>query len=98
MSIYLSLRKDPPKLEVKENAREIIITFVSCMCDNVSHMYLKKDQSGDFKLRTDRNAFSNWQLKYYRHDVEWSADERDWDEVFKQLNSGTSAIQKIRVR
>ena len=50
MSKYRELRLNQPKLTIKEGAREVIFKVVSCMCDNVYHLTLKKDNNGDFSL------------------------------------------------
>lgn len=97
-SKYVTLRHNPPKLKVKENARELVITTISCMCDNVHYLTLKKNIEGDFKLDTVRFALSNWQMKYPKHDIEWAADEGNWDKVFEMINSGTEAISEIKSR
>lgn len=98
MSKYSSLRQNPPKLSVKENAREVIITTISCMCDNVHYLTLKKNSEGDFVLHRHGHAYSNWQMKYPQHDIEWAADEGNWNQVFRMINSGTSAISEIKSR
>ena len=98
MSKYLELRRNPPKLTVKENARELIITTVSCMCDNIHYLTLKKNSEGDFKLDTVKFAFSNWQIAHPKHDIEWTADEEKWDDVIKMINSGTEVISEIKSR
>jgi hypothetical protein len=95
---YVSLRQNPPKLKVKENARELIITTVSCMCDNIHYLSLKKNSDGDFKLDGGRFALSNWQMAHPKHDIEWAADEGKWNDVFKMINSGTEAISEVKSR
>lgn len=98
MSKYVSLRHNPPKLTVKKNARELVITTISCMCDNVHYLKLKKNAEGDFKLDTIKFALSNWQMKYPKHKIEWAADEGKWNEVFAMINSGTEAISEVESR
>lgn len=97
-NIYIQLRNNPPKLEVVANAREVIITTISCMCDNKHTLTLKKNEDGDFKLSGNGFALSNWQMKHDRFDIEWAADESKWDEVFHMINTGTSNIQSLRSR
>jgi hypothetical protein len=97
-SKYRSLRINPPKLEVKENAREVIITTVSCMCDNIHYLTLKKNNEGDFKLYGNGFSLSNWQMGHPAHEIEWTADEGNWDSVFEMINSGTEAISEIKSR
>jgi hypothetical protein len=97
-SLYVKLRQNPPKLEVKKDARELIITTVSCMCDNIHYLTLKKNSNGDFKLDTVTFALSNWQMSYPRHDIEWVADEGNWKKVFEMINSGTEVISEVKSR
>ena len=98
MSKYEELIQNPPKLNVKKGAREIIITTISCMCDNIQPLKLKKNSEGDFKLNGLGNSLSNWQMKYPVYEIEWNADEGKFDEVIKMINSGTSVIEKIMSR
>lgn len=97
-SKYVTLRHNPPKLEVKDNARELIITTVSCMCDNIHYLTLKKNDDGDFKLYGNGFSLSNWLFKYPIHDIEWAADEEKWNDVFKMINSSTEAISEVKSR
>ncbi len=97
-SKYRSLRMNPPKLTVKENARELIITTVSCMCDNIHYLTLKKNNEGDFKLYGNRFSLSNWQMAHPSHEIEWAADEENWNKVFEMINTGTEAISEIKSR
>ena len=98
MSKYSELRNNPPKLEVKENAREVVINLISCMCDNKHKITLKKNDEGDFKLNSHRDAYSNFQIKFDKDDIEWEADDSNWDEVFRMINSGTKLIANIKSR
>lgn len=103
MSKYKALRSIPMQCElleeqVKPNPRELVITLVSCMCDNKSTMNLKKNQEGDFKLTCGGEAFSNFQTKFRKDEIEWTADDGDFIEVFKMINSGTSVIDKVKSR
>ncbi len=98
MSKYRELRISPPKLEVVGNPKEVIITTISCMCDNKGTLRLKKNETGEFKISGCGFALSNWQMKHDRFDIEWAADEGNWKEVFKMIKTGTSAIQSLRSR
>ena len=64
MSKYQELLQNPPRLTVKKEAREVIIKTVSCMCDNVHYLKLKKNSEGDFKMSGGGFALSNWQMKH----------------------------------
>jgi hypothetical protein len=50
MSKYIELKRNQPKLTVKKDAREVIFTTVSCMCDNIHYITFKKNADGDFKM------------------------------------------------
>jgi len=102
-SKYQELRSIPMQCElleeqVKPNPRELVITLVSVMCDNKSTMNLKKNQEGDFKLTCGGEAYSNFQIKFRKDEIEWAADGGDFFEVFKMINSGTSVINKVKSR
>jgi len=98
MSIYRELAYNPPTLKVKKDTREVILTTISCMCDNVHSIKLKKNVEGDFKMSGMGFALSNWQMKFPVYDIEWKADEGKWDDVFMMINTGTSKIQKVQSR
>ena len=93
MSKYAELLNNPPKLKVKKDAREVVINLVSCMCDNKYKWTFKKNEDGDFKIKTHGYAFSNFQTE-----IEWEADDLKWGEVFRMINSGTSKIESLRSR
>jgi hypothetical protein len=95
---YRELRQNPPSLTIKEGAKEIIITTISAMCDNVEPLRIKKNADGEFKMSGMGYALSNWQMKSPIYEIEWMADEGEWDEVLRMINSGTSAIEKIMSR
>jgi hypothetical protein len=98
MSKYQELRMNPPKLTIKEGAREVIFTTISCMCDNVSYITFKKNDGGDFKMSGNGFALSNWQMKHPIHDIEWEADANEWGGVIAMINSGTEAISEVKSR
>ena len=98
MDKYTELLNNPPMLEVKENAREVVINLISCMCDNKHKITLKKNDDGDFKLNSHRDSYRNFQIKFDRDDIEWEADDNNWSDVFRMINSGTSKIDNIKSR
>lgn len=98
MSKYQELRQNPPKLTIKNGAREVIFKTVSCMCDNISYITFKKNNDGDFKMCGGRFALSNWQMKHPIHDIEWEADENEWGGVIAMINSGTEVIEEVKSR
>jgi hypothetical protein len=98
MSTYVELKRNAPKLNVKKGAREVIVETVSCMCDNRHSIRFKKNSDGDFKMNGGGFSLSNWQMKYPKYDIEWKADEGDWNEVFEMINSGTEVIERVKSR
>lgn len=98
MSKYKELRQNPPKLTVINNPREVIFKTISCMCDNVHHITLKKNSEGDFKMYGNGFHLSNWQFKHEIHDIEWEADANEWGGVIAMINSGTSIVSEVKSR
>jgi hypothetical protein len=95
MSKYQELKNNPPQLSIKGNAKEVIFTTISVMCDNIGYLRFKKNSEGDFKLDGNGFAVSNWQMKNEKHEIEWTADEENWNEVIKMINTGTSQIESV---
>ena len=98
MSKYRELRMNPPKLTIKEGAKEVIFKTISCMCDNVNHLRFKKNDNGEFKMDGVGFSISNWQMTSPQHELEWMADEEAWDEVIAMINSGVKAIEEVKSR
>lgn len=98
MSQYRELFLNPPKLTIKDGAREVIFKTVSCMCDNVHYITFRKNDQGDFRMSGGGFALSNWQMKHAIHDIEWEADDANWKEVIKMINSGTELIESVKSR
>lgn len=98
MSKYRELIMNPPKLTIKEGAREVIFKTISCMCDNVHYLRFKKNEEGDFKLDGMGFAISNWQMKHPKHEIEWEADENMWGGVIAMINSGTAKVESVTSR
>jgi len=98
MSKYRELIMNPPKLTIKEGAREVIFKTISCMCDNVHYLRFKKNEEGDFKLDGMGFAISNWQMKHPKHEIEWEADENMWSGVIAMINSGTAKVESVTSR
>jgi hypothetical protein len=98
MSKYRELRQNPPKLTIKEGAREVIFKTISCMCDNVHYLRFKKNEEGDFKMDGMGYSISNWQMNHPKHEVEWEADENMWGGVIAMINSGTEVIESVTSR
>ena len=98
MSKYQELVMNPPKLTIKEGAREVIFTVISCMCDNVYYISFKKNDDGDFKMSGNGFALNNFQMRHPKHDIEWEADENMWSGVVAMINSGTIAVESVKNR
>jgi hypothetical protein len=98
MSKYVELRVNPPKLVIKEGAREVIFKTVASMCDNIHYITFKKNEEGDFKMSGNGFALSNWGMKHKPHDIEWEADENMWGGVIAMINSGHEAIESVKSR
>lgn len=95
---YTELAETPPKLWVKDDAKELRIHTVSCMCDNKNVLMLKKNKENEFKLDGGVYSLANWQFRCEAYEIEWAADKEDWNEVFKLINTGMSLISEIRSR
>ena len=95
MRKYRELIFDPPTIEVKKSAREVIFKTISCMCDNVHHLTFKKDKQGDFRLHGNGFSLSNWQIKFERFELEWFADDEQWSDVVRMINTGTSKVASV---
>lgn len=99
MSKYQELLNNPPHIELPEKtAREVVIKVVSCMCDNRYTFTFKRNADGDFKMGTGGFAYSNFQFRTDKDDMEWEADDNNWAEVFFMINKGTVKIEKVKSR
>ena len=98
MSKYQELIENPPKIEIKENAKEVIFEVVSCMCDNRNSIQFKKNEEGEFRVNGRGSAMSNFQMAHDTIDLTWSADEQDWSRVIAMINTGTSRVASVRAR
>jgi len=98
MSKYQELRRNAPKLTIKDGAKEVIFKTISCMCDNVHYFRFKKNNDGEFKLDCMGYSYSNFSIKFEKYMVEWEADENYWGGVISMINSGTSVIESVQSR
>jgi hypothetical protein len=97
-SLYRKLLVSPPYLKIEGKPREIKINLVSAMCDNKHRWTIKKNDDGDYRIHTHGFAYTNWQIKHRKDDLEWICDEGKWQEVFRMINTGTSKIESIKYR
>ena len=86
--LYRELLNNPPRIIIKKDAKEVVFTTVSVMCDNINYLVFKK-KDDEFSLSGRGHALSNWKMKGdYITDLHWAADEQDWNKVIKIINSG----------
>ena len=95
MSQYADLVRTPPSFKVVDNASELRIKTVSCMCNNEHNLRLKKNSDGEFMLNGCGSHLGNWQMKCQPYEIEWAADEGDWAKVIQMINTGTSRVREV---
>ena len=81
--------------QVKQDAREVIFHTVASMCYNKHMFRFKKNSEGDFNLTCNGFAFSNFGIKNDKYELEWAADEGDFFDVIKMINSGYQLVEKV---
>ena len=103
MSIYIDLIQNPPELDIKKDAKEVIFTVISCMCDNISYINFN-DYGNGFRVKARlgngmASSLSNYQMEGdYKTDLQWASDDQDWNFVINKINNGTCKIQSVRSR
>lgn len=100
MSKYRELRFNPPKIEItKENPREVHFKVISCMCDNEHKISFRRQGDGQYKVSAGGFTMSNFQMKGdYMTDLVWAAEDGNWDEVVRIINSGTEVVESVKYR
>lgn len=100
MSKFQQLHYNPPKIMVdKENPREVHFTTVSAMCDNEHKISFRRQDSGEYRVSAGIHALSNFQMKGdYLIDLQWYAEDGEWDKVVNVINTGTSRVESVRYR
>ena len=81
--------------QIIQNPREVIFHTVASMCDNKHLFKFKKDANGEFKLSCNGFAYSNFGIKGDKYELEWAADEGDFFDVIKMINSGYQLVEKV---
>ena len=81
--------------QIVQNPKEVIFHTVASMCDNKHLFKFKKDASGEFKLSCNGFAYSNFGIKGDKYELEWAADEGDFFDVIKMINSGYQLVEKV---
>jgi hypothetical protein len=97
------LYKDVDFSKIKKDAKEVVFTLISCMCNNTSYLKFKKNERGEFMVLLYNDythlALSNLQMeKGYLDNLLWNADDNNWQEVLRIIRTGTSAVYGIRSR
>ena len=95
METYRDLVQNPPSLQVKNEAKEVVFTTISSMCDNRHILKMKKNSEGDFKLNGCGFHLSNFGFKFDTHEIEWEADAGEWGSVILMINSGYQRVSKL---
>ena len=99
MSRYDELTENPPKLEVKGEPRQVKIDLVSVMCDNrYRWTFERKTPEHDFELWTHGYAYSNFHMSLRKDDLEWLADDGEWDAIFDAINDGVQVVESVKYR
>ena len=99
MSRYDELTENPPKLEVKGEPRQVKIDLVSVMCDNrYRWTFERKTPEHDFELWTHGYAYSNFHMNLRKDDLEWLADDGEWDAIFDAINDGVQVVESVKYR
>lgn len=87
---------------IVNKADEVIFDLISCMCDNRERLrFVKADGRFSVKLYSGNGtpyALGNLQMDADSHDLVWSADEENWDEVVRIIETGTSLIKSVKSR
>lgn len=98
-SLYQITRQNPPIFDIKPNPREIIFELVSCMCDNISYLHYRRDNSSLRHYNSHCSlAFSNLQCKALQAEVLWAIEDNEFDKVVAMLNTSTSRVFSIKIR
>ena len=87
MSQYKDLTTNRPTLTVKKEAQKVMVNLISCMCDNIGTWTFRKNGNDDFVIFTHGSAFSNFQTKFTKTEIESEANLGNWNKVFRMINS-----------
>ncbi len=96
-SNYTSLRENTPVLRIKDKAREVIFTTISPV-GYVTHLRFKKGHRTDFKVDGMGHDIKTWGMMNESFELEWLADEEDWENVIIMINKGSKVIEKVHSR
>lgn len=88
---------------IKKNPKQLILTTISCMCDNLSYVKITRNKEDEVSIRSYNNScnlcLSNLQMKDdYRTDLEWAFLDNEFDKIVEIINSGTSKVESLRAR
>ena len=97
-SLYTQTKRNPPKLNIKSDCKEVVLELVSVMCDNKYRFHFKKEND-EFKLSTMGQAFGNFNIQGVKSiDLEWLADGNDWEGIVSKINTGTVKVYDAKAR
>jgi hypothetical protein len=100
---YAECRRDGvPTQKITDKTKTIILTMVSCMCNNVNYIKLvRKDGEVKISHYNDRCslAFSNLGAESNAKEMmKWAFEDNDFGEIIRLANSGSSAVAEVRIR
>jgi len=98
MRKYKELVNNPPEISVPKVCREVIFGVVFEIGDITNLIRFKKNVEGDFVISGGGLLFKNYRGNYERFELEWAADEGEWDYVMRLINSGPMQIDYVRFR
>ncbi len=90
--------------EVKKKHCTLIFTIVSCMCDNISYLRLKKDKKENTVQVHYYNdhcsySFSNMQTEGNgKENIKWAFLDNNIEEIIRIINTGTVAVSSVKSR
>lgn len=97
-TLYNHLRNNAPILNIKQNAKEVLFTTHSVMCEYKTYIHLKQNEDGEFQMSGRGRSLSNGIQGLLANEIESAADEKNWPEVIKMINSGTAVIGSVQSR
>jgi hypothetical protein len=102
---YLNVRnniqifKDGALQNIKDDVNEVLIYTVASMCDNKYTFKFFKNDKGQFRVSAGIHSMNNFGMKNdFVNDLEWSADEGNWENVIDIINEGYQLVYAARSR
>jgi len=95
----IQIYKDGVLQNIKEDANEVLIYTVSSMCNNKHTFKFFKNDNNQFRVSAGIKSLKNFGMKNdYVNDLEWSADEGNWEKVIDIINKGYQLVYAARSR